>query len=437
MWADDNAQTYSPDTHNQMDNFSLTPSSANQAPTVALTTPAANSSWPIGSPVTLTAVASDPDVTVTNVAFFAAGALVGTDDTSPYNALWTPLAPGKLILTAQAVDNLGATGTSAAVTVHAYEPGTGALQFDGASQYITFGPATATLGASNFTLEGWFWKLGPGATSSSGSGGVTAVPLITKGRGETEGSNVDCNYFFGINAAGRLGADLERFSDGQNFPVTGNTVVTNGGWYHLAATYDGTTWRLYVNGQLDTALTVNALPRYDSIQHTAIGTAINSTGVTEGRFEGNVDEVRIWNYARTAEQISANLSNAIANAPGLLGRWSLDETGGNVASNSVAGSTYGTLVGSPIRCAGLNLESVNSPPAVMITAPTNGAQLRLGTNVTITVSASDDGAVVSVEFSSATATASAWTQPRRTALLGRRTPPAASRSPPWRPTTPA
>src|SRR6266487_6192624 len=71
-----------------------------------------------------------------------------------------------------------------------------ALQFNGSSQYVTFGAAPG-LGTSTFTLETWFKRTGAGVGTTTGSGGVTAIPLVTKGRAEAEGSNVDMNYFLG------------------------------------------------------------------------------------------------------------------------------------------------------------------------------------------------------------------------------------------------
>src|SRR6266508_5301510 len=73
-----------------------------------------------------------------------------------------------------------------------------ALQFNGSSQYVTFGAAPG-LGAATFTLETWFQRTGAGVGTSTGSGGITAIPLVTKGRAEAEGSNVDMNYFLGID----------------------------------------------------------------------------------------------------------------------------------------------------------------------------------------------------------------------------------------------
>lgn len=77
----------------------------------------------------------------------------------------------------------------------------GALQFNGSSQYVTFGAAPG-LGAATFTLETWFKRTGAGVGTSTGSGGIaSAIPLVTKGRAEAEGSNVDMNYFLGIDTA--------------------------------------------------------------------------------------------------------------------------------------------------------------------------------------------------------------------------------------------
>ena len=61
-----------------------------------------------------------------------------------------------------------------------------------------------------FTLETWFRRDGDGDTAGSGDGGVVAEPLITKGRGEDDGDNMDMNYFLGIDpTTNMLVADFE------------------------------------------------------------------------------------------------------------------------------------------------------------------------------------------------------------------------------------
>ena len=83
-----------------------------------------------------------------------------------------------------------------------------------------------------------------------------------------------------------------------------------------------------MNGQLDATLNVNRPAQSASIQHAGLGTAMNSTGVTAGFFQGRMDEVRIWNTARSAAQIAANYNLEIPSAAGLVGRWDMNEACG-------------------------------------------------------------------------------------------------------------
>src|SRR2546426_745401 len=57
------------------------------------------------------------------------------------------------------------------------------LSFDGANDYVTFGPANR-LDSATFTIEIWFKRTGTGVSTSTGSGGVDAIPLLAKGRAE-------------------------------------------------------------------------------------------------------------------------------------------------------------------------------------------------------------------------------------------------------------
>ena len=71
---------------------------------------------------------------------------------------------------------------------------------------------------------------------------------------------------------------------GLNHPVfnSSGTSIPLNQWTHIAATYDGNEWRIYVNGNLDVPAETegNAVPRSDSIQRFAIGSALDSTGAT-------------------------------------------------------------------------------------------------------------------------------------------------------------
>jgi hypothetical protein len=240
---------------------------------------------------------------------------------------------------------LAGSGNGAALAVTS-------LQFNGTSQYVRAGSVASTtdaLNATTFTLEAWVYRTGTGTTTSTGTGGVTAAPVIAKGRAQADGSNVDMNYFLGIDSGGRLVADFEEGagqpSPGLNHPVTGVTRIGTYAWHHVAATYDGRTWRLYVNGALDRSLTLSAAlsPRSDSVQRTALGSALTSSGTAAGFFRGRIDEARIWNVARSAQQVAQGRALELAGPqPGLLARFGLNEGSGTSVDNS-AGAPDGVL----------------------------------------------------------------------------------------------
>ncbi len=261
-----------------------------------------------------------------------------------------------------------------ACSAFAWTPGTNALRFDGANDYITFGTAT-NLGLSTFTLECWFMREGAGVTTSTGTGGTTAIPLITKGRGENDGGVTNCNYFFGISN-NVLVADFEEATPGTNpglnHPVWGSTAISTNVWYHGAVTYDGTNWALYLNGVPETNLFVGRTPEFKSIQHAALASALTTSGAAAGFFKGVLDEVRIWNRALTGTQISNNMNLEITNAANLVARWGLNEDAGTSAFDSTGNGVTGTLINGPAWI-----------PAV--TNVTRGPYLQTGTATNIIV----------------------------------------------------
>src|SRR6187397_693951 len=250
-----------------------------------------------------------------------------------------------------------------ASSVSAAAPNFG-VQLDGTNDQVTFGPA-AGLGATTFTLELWFKRTGAGVGTSTGTGGVAnAIPLITKGRAEAETpANLNMNYFLGIDAtSGVLVGDFEDTVNGGNHPVTGTTAVTSNVWHHAAATYDGTTWNLYLDGVLDRTLSGGAFtPESTSIQHAAIGTAMTSNGTAAGFFQGVVDEARIWSLARTQAQIQAAKDTDIAAAQtGLIGHWGFNEGAGTSANNTFGtAGLAGTLTNGPTWVSGFTAAAPN------------------------------------------------------------------------------
>ena len=233
------------------------------------------------------------------------------------------------------------------------------LDFDGVNDYVSFG-AAAGLNTNAFTIETWFRRDGPGVTAitSSSAGGVTAVPLITKGRSGTG----TINYFLGITTDGRIAADFESVDD-TNHGIIGSTIVANGVWHHAAATYSGTDFAIYLDGSFEQSTSTTAGPGTGSVNHAALATAMSDTGAPAGFFDGVMDEARIWNVARTSGQLGSGMSQEISSATGLIARWGMNEGAGTSVANSIAGSPAGTTSGGPAWVAG----SPFTPPA-----PPNG-----------------------------------------------------------------
>lgn len=280
-----------------------------------------------------------------------------------------------------------------------------AVYFGGGTGYVAMGPAPS-LGLGAFTLECWFLETGAGTVVGTGTGGVTGRPLITKGRNEADGSNVDCNYFLGLDTDGHLVADFEAMPAlgipaGENFPLTGVGRAIPGAWNHAAVTYDSTGWRLYLNGELDAIGTppFGALPREDSIQHFGIGTALNSTGVAAGFFQGVIDEVRIWNRARSSEEILATRDLPITTfAPNLVARYALNEGTGPTVTGQIPGAPEGTLAGGTAWAVGRRF-APNLSPTVELTSPVATFRPMFPATVPFAADARDpDGTIVKVEF---------------------------------------
>jgi len=253
------------------------------------------------------------------------------------------------------------------------EIGTSALALDGDGDSVSMGVAPE-LGLATFTVEGWVRRDGKGATAGTGAGGLQLVPIAGKGRGESDGTNLDCNYAFGF-FGDVLGADFEDAETGLNHPITGVTAVPWGSWHHVAATYDGTNWRLYLDGVLDAQLAVNATPRADSIQHFGLGAAFNSAGVAAGSLHGALDEVRVWDHARSDAEIAAGMIVTAPPGAGLVGRWALDE-GETGAPNSV-GASNGTIVGAVSTKPGA-VTDLGGAPSITPLSPEAGAAVAAG-----------------------------------------------------------
>ena len=109
----------------------------------------------------------------------------------------------------------------------------------------------------------------------------------------------DCNYLLRPNSF-QITTSEDFYICLNTFPLSPNI------WYHVAATYDGSAIKYYVDGCL-----VNEIPAtgniIDNNWDAAIGNKSNWPNGPE-QFRGRIDEVRIWETARSEEEIKLNMN---------------------------------------------------------------------------------------------------------------------------------
>ena len=98
------------------------------------------------------------------------------------------------------------------------------------------------------------------------------------------------------------------------------TEFTPKKWYHIAVTYDGANYKLYVDGELDSQ---TPIPGYVAMTNK-IGFG-NDAGMY-----GKVSELRFWSVARSQAEIVNNMYIVPADSEGLEVYWKCNEGEGNI-----------------------------------------------------------------------------------------------------------
>jgi len=134
-------------------------------------------------------------------------------------------------------------------------------------------------------------------------------------------------------------------------------------WTHVALVFDGTNRYHYIDGELVGTFPEPGGPLPASTKPLEIG---SDPDYHNRSLNGYVDEVRLWNVARTQAQIRSGLQGLTGASPGLVARWPFD---GN--ENDVKGGHNGSLAGSPLPAFPL-------PPPVILNCTPGPGVLCLG-----------------------------------------------------------
>jgi len=201
------------------------------------------------------------------------------------------------------------------------------VRFDGVNDIATVASALAPSPTTQVTLEAWI------RASSIATTNNQARVLSKQGAYELTISTGDTGCSFGSQGDVQFRATI----NGVDARLCGGTLTTDE-WHHLAGTYNGTQFVLYVDG-----IVVASAARTGSIASNTAPLTFGNRPALDRPFDGALDEVRIWSRALSATELQANdraLSGTEAN---LLAYYRLDGGSGQAIADASASARHGTL----------------------------------------------------------------------------------------------
>ncbi|WP_082132691.1 LamG-like jellyroll fold domain-containing protein [Bizionia psychrotolerans] len=147
-------------------------------------------------------------------------------------------------------------------------------------------------------------------------------------------------YDLKINAIGQFEIAWKT-SSGAIQRTTSNTIIPQNEWHQVAVIYQAGEARLYVDGVFDKQATRTAPNNTD--QSFFIGAA--SKLAPQAFFNGNIDEVRIWNTALTVPQLRYIMNQEIEDNSGFVGGSFFIDKGVTPTKNDIATIPWSSLAG--------------------------------------------------------------------------------------------
>ncbi|MDA9563907.1 LamG domain-containing protein [Flavobacteriales bacterium] len=184
------------------------------------------------------------------------------------------------------------------------------LEFDGNDHVSIPNDPILNFGTTDFSFELWM-KIDPNATFS------TTYQLLCKKTNGVELYEVQVDIFRNI---------ICHFGFSPT-SILSTTLVEKDVWYHLAIVRESGIGKLYVNGVQEGS--VASTQNITGASNVFLG--MDATGVEF--LHGIIDEVRIWNIARTQTQIRDNMCRQLTGTEtGLVGYWPMNEGADNTCA---------------------------------------------------------------------------------------------------------
>lgn len=198
------------------------------------------------------------------------------------------------------------------------------VYFNGTSNYVDMEDAL-DLNPTAFTISAWIRR---------DVNSLNKSILSKRDAAYTEG------YDFKINAIGQFEVSWKTTS-GAIQRTTSNTIIPENQWHQVAVIYQGGNAYLYIDGILDKQAAKSA-PN-NTTQSFYIGAASKLT--PQAFFNGNIDEVRVWNTALTVAQLRYIMNQEIENNAGFVGGSYFLSKGVTPTKNDIATIPWTSLAG--------------------------------------------------------------------------------------------
>ena len=112
-------------------------------------------------------------------------------------------------------------------------------------------------------------------------------------------------------------------------------------WYHIAAIYDGSSLKLYVDGVLKSSKTT-----IGTMNLSNRTVSIGSDNGQQKFFKGYIDNPSIWNRAITSAEVLQGMNASLTGTEnGLLAFWNCNEGSGSILNNSTSALLKGNITG--------------------------------------------------------------------------------------------
>ena len=230
----------------------------------------------------------------------------------------------------------GNTGTIANATWTTAGKYGNALVFNGTSSLVTINDSPSLDLTTGMTLEAW---VNPSAVSSNWG------DVIYKGND---------NYFLeGTSAPSGVPGAGGTFG-GSDVVTLGTASLPTNTWSYLAATYDGATLRLYVNGIL-----VSSLAQTGNIATSSNPLQIGGDSIFGQYFAGLIDEVRVYNGPLSVAQIQTDMNTPIDTGPMVTSVAPLTGATGVANTTAVTATFNESVLGSSITTSNFVLKDPN------------------------------------------------------------------------------